>query len=301
MRGLLVGRNTIATGLAVTAAAGLIASAAPPPAHSTVVVSHREVALTAAPSISSADLNIRVVDVVAGTSALVVAAFVGGPVLLVAGGVTLVANGLGLLDKPIDAASDWLMDNVRKHFPIDRFIDALPRELKAEGEVIARLLVASRLANLKNLDITLSKLQDLLDQRQKFTDKELGKAKVNLTAALSVVGGLVGYPVPATQVSSWFDQADARIDRAYDGLDGRLQKLQEQIDKLIASPSAATKPSARVATSKAAGSRKSTAVPTKPSTGARSARQAGKPAAASNTGKATKSTPTHARSARAAK
>lgn len=301
MRGLLVGRNTISTSVAITAAAGLIAWTPPPP-QPEVAVSHQAVALTASPSFASASITTWdfAWKAAVGTFAVATAVLGGGPVILTAAAVAALAE-VGVFDKPAAALNDWVKQELLDRIPIDSIVDALPREFQAEGEVIARLLIAQRLANLKNLDTLLITLQDQLDQRQKFTDKQIDKAKVNLTAALTVVGSLVGYPPPTAKVYSWFDQADARIDLAYDGLDDRLQELQDQLDKLIKNPSPGAQPSARVAVSKTASSKQSAPAVTKKPAAARSARQAAKPPTAHPTGKATKSPSSRARSQRAAK
>jgi len=299
MRGVSIGQRALTTGVATIAVAGLIAATPPVPQHQDVVVSHRAVVLTAAPSVqqSGKPLWDLVIKLAAAASATTVVVVVGAVPLTVTAAVLTVVDAAGLLEEP----TDWLKEKFLEQFPIDRVVAALPRELKAEGEVIARVLAAQRLENLKDFDTFLTTLENLVDQRQKFTDKQLSKAKVNLTAALSVVGSLVGYQVPPTTVYSWFDQADARIDRAYDSLDDRLDKLQAQIDKLIESASSGAKSSARLAGSKTPSTKQSAASATKTATGARSARQAKNPAAANRPGKTTKSTSTHARSARAAR
>jgi hypothetical protein len=300
MRGLAIGQRSLTAGVATIAVAGLITATPPAASQLDITVSHQAVALTAASDASLATVAGGIVTTIAGVTAAVVGGAAAAPILLVATGVTIVAAEVGLLDGLKDPA-ERLKRTLLETFPIDRIVDALPPELKEEGLVIARLLIAQRLGDLKNLDTTLARLQGLLDQRQKIADKQLSQAKVNLASALSVVGSLVGYSVPTEKVYSYFDQADTRVDHAYDGLEGRLQKLQEQIDKLIANPSPGAQTSARLAVSAIPSSKPSASSPTKTPTAARSARQAGKPAAANRSGKATKSPSSHARSQRAAK
>lgn len=302
MRGLLVGRPTIATGVAITAAAGLIAATPPTPARLDLPVTHRAVALAAAPSVSQANLSPRellqdTALVLAGVTVIVT---VGGPVAATLGAAATVvatARAFGVLDK----STDWLKDKVLEQLPIDRIVEALPREFKAEGEVIARLLETQRLASLTDFDTLLTSLQNRLDQRQKFTDKEIEKAKVNLTGVLGVVGTALGFQIPTSQVYSWFDQAEVRFDDNYDKLEAALQKVREHLRSHLDNPSAAAQPSARPAVSSLSSSRKSVPRATATSAAARPVRQAGKPAPANTTGKATKSHSAHARSARAAK
>ncbi|BBY57939.1 hypothetical protein [Mycolicibacterium sarraceniae] len=270
--------------MAITAAAGLIAATPPTPAQSDQAVTHRAVALAAVPIVAPARAATRkqISDYLPtiGATVAVVAGLVSGPVGVVSVGVALVWSQREWLAKPIAKAAEELK---RQILPpqFDRAVDAVTRVLSAQGGVITTLLHAQRTANLTNLDKTLTTLQGRLERRQKLTDAEFERAKLNLSKALGEVSKTLGVQLHPGQVNSWFDQAEGRFDNNFDKLEAAVQTFHEVVTGQLNSP------------------QQSASGLAKPSAAARSARQAGKPTATNRTGTATKSTSAHARSPRA--